>query len=173
MALGSLGVDVSEDDLLAQLARDPTPRTVAADGAVVWGDPDAGFVGDWEGVFAVDGYGVYEQPIAELARAEGMVGSTALRAADPNELYAAVRGGLPVVVWMPYGGQARGRGSWTTPSGLDVDYVVTEHAVALAGVSEDGVTYADPYTGSLQQMSFARFEAAAAELDNRAVIVRP
>jgi uncharacterized protein YvpB len=159
--------------LLAQLARDPTPRTVAPDGSVVWGDPDAGFVGDWDGVFAVDGYGVYEQPIADLARAEGMPGSVALYGADPKDLYAAVRDGLPVVVWMPYAGQVRGRGSWTTPSGLEVDYVLTEHAVVLAGVGDDGVTYADPYTGSLQTMRYASFEAAMAELNNRAVIVRP
>src|SRR5690242_4410629 len=57
MALGALGVQVSEDDLLAQLARDATPRQVEPDGSVVWGDPDQGYVGDWDGVFAVDGYG--------------------------------------------------------------------------------------------------------------------
>jgi uncharacterized protein YvpB len=53
-----------------------------------------------------------------------------------------------------------------------VDYVVTEHAVVLAGVGDEGVVFADPYTATLQRMSYARFEAAIGELDDRAVIVR-
>jgi uncharacterized protein YvpB len=172
MALGTLGVQVAEDQLLAELARDPTPRTQQPDGSIVWGDPDVGFVGSWDGVFGVDGYGVYQGPIADLARAHGALGTTAEQHADPDRLYAAVRDGNPVVVWMPYAGQVRGRGSWLTPAGDQVDYVVTEHAVVLAGVDVDGVTFADPYTASLQHMSYAQFEAALAALDNRAVIVR-
>jgi uncharacterized protein YvpB len=172
MALATLGVQVSEDDLLARLARDPTPRMVLPDGSVTWGDPDQGFVGNWDGTFALDGYGVYEGPIADLARAYGFYGSLAVRGADPSQLYAAVRAGDPVVVWMPYAGQVRGRGAWMTPAGVEVDYVVTEHAVVLAGVGDSGVLYADPYTARLQQMSYADFEAATAELENRAVIVR-
>ena len=173
MALATLGDPVSEDDLLGSLARDPTPRTVAPDGSVTWGDPDQGFVGQWDGVFGRDGYGVYEGPIADLAHAQGFEGSTAQLNADPSELYAAVRNRYPVVVWMPYAGQVRGRGAWTTPQGAEVDYVVTEHAVVLAGLSEEGVVYADPYTASLQSMDYAHFESALAELGNRAVIVRP
>lgn len=171
MAMASLGVDVSEDDLLAHLARDPTPRSAMPDGSIVWGDPEQGFVGNWDGTFAVDGYGVYEQPIADLARAFGFPASTALHGSDPAQLYAAVRDGEPVVVWMPYGGEVRGRGVWTTPAGLEVGYVVTEHAVVLAGADDGGVVFADPYTGTLQRMSYPAFEAAIAELDNRAVIV--
>jgi uncharacterized protein YvpB len=173
MALATLGDQTSEDDLLARLAVDPTPRSVAPDGSVTWGDPDKGFVGQWDGVFGQDGYGVYEDPIAVLARAEGFGGATPLHEADPTELYAAVRDGYPVVVWMPYAGQVRGSGTWTTPAGVEVDYVVTEHAVVLAGLTDDGVLYADPYTASLQPMSYARFEAALSKLGNRAVIVRP
>jgi uncharacterized protein YvpB len=67
----------------------------------------------------------------------------------------------------------RGRGAWATPAGVEVDYVVTEHAVVLAGVDEGGVVFADPYTASLQRMSYAQFETAMGELDNRAVIVQP
>jgi len=173
IALGTLGYQVTEDHLLARLARDPTPRTVMPNGRVVWGDPDIGFVGDWDGAFARDGYGVYEGPIADLAVAEGLDGTSALRNADPKVLYDAVRAGYPAVVWMPYGGHVKGRGMWTTSSGVSVDYVVTEHAVVLAGVGPDGVVYADPYTGTLARASFDDFETAMSELDNRAVIVRP
>jgi uncharacterized protein YvpB len=173
MALAALGYITAEDELLAQLARDPTPREVLPDGSVVWGDPDVGFVGNWDGVFARDGYGVYEAPIAELARQAGFGGTTPLRDADPDVLYDAVRAGHPVVVWMPYGRTVKGRGAWVTPAGARVDYVVTEHAVVLAGVGTRGVAYADPYTGTMVEASFAEFESAVAELGTRAVIVRP
>jgi uncharacterized protein YvpB len=173
MALGTLGVRVTEDQLLSELARDPTPRTQQPDGSIVWGDPDVGFVGSWDGIFGVDGYGVYQGPIADLARIHGALSTNAEQDANPLDLYTAVRDGYPVVVWMPYAGQIHGRGSWLTPAGNEVDYVVTEHAVVLAGVDDDGVTFADPYTASLQRMSYAEFEAALAAFDNRAVIVRP
>jgi uncharacterized protein YvpB len=173
MALGTLGREVAESDLLARLARDPTPRQVQPDGSVEWGDPELGFVGSLDGVFAQDGYGVYEQPIADLARAEGFPGSTPLKEADPEQVYDAVAAGYPVIIWIPYDGDVKGRGAWTTPAGEEIDYVVTEHAVVLAGVDEDGVTYADPYTATFQHMPFDRFQAAMAELGNRAVIVMP
>ncbi|MBV9134339.1 MAG: C39 family peptidase [Chloroflexi bacterium] len=173
MALATIGIQVTEDDLLQQLARDGTPRTVQPDGSVIWGDPDVGFVGNWDGAFGVDGYGVYERPIADLAKAQGAAGSVAERRVDPADLYQAVREGAPVVVWMPYAGEVHGRGSWITPAGAEVDYVVTEHAVVLAGLDDNGVTFADPYTATLQRMRYDQFEAALAELGNRAVIVRP
>src|SRR5437763_6459089 len=45
MALGAHGTNVSEADILGRLAVDPTPRSVEADGALTWGDPDIGYVG--------------------------------------------------------------------------------------------------------------------------------
>jgi uncharacterized protein YvpB len=171
MALAALGQSVAEDQLLAGLARDPTPRRVKADGSVVWGDPDVGYVGQWDGVFARDGYGVYQGPIADLARAQGFKNSVGVEHVDPDQLYEAVRSGAPVVVWMPYDGQVKGRGSWTTPDGKVIEYVVTEHAVVLVGVDEAGVTYADPYTGTFKHMSYTRLESAMSELQDRAVIV--
>jgi hypothetical protein len=52
-----------------------------------------------------------EGPIADLARETGFAGSTPLKDADPRQLYDAVRHGYPVVVWMPYGGHVKGRGT--------------------------------------------------------------
>lgn len=172
MALAMLGTHVTETELLLHLARDPTQRRIRPDGMLEWGDPDRGFVGAWDGVFARDGYGVYDGPIADLARAYGFVGTTHQRGADPAALYSAVRAGVPVVVWMPYDGVVQGRGAWITPEGKQVDYVVTEHAVVLAAVDGGGVSYADPYTATIKRATFANFEAAMHELDMRAVIVR-
>jgi uncharacterized protein YvpB len=173
MAMGVLGVEVPEDTLLSELERDPTPRVVHRDGTVQWGDPDIGFVGKWDGVFARDGYGVYDGPIAELARSHGFNGTTHAQDLGPEQLYHAAREGFPSVVWVPYGLAVKGHGAWTTPEGKRVDYVVTEHAVVLAGVDATGVLYADPYTATMEHASFTAFEGAMAELDNRAVTIRP
>jgi uncharacterized protein YvpB len=172
MAMGALGTDVTEAAILSRLARDPTPRQVLDDGTVVWGDPDVGFVGAWDGVYARDGYGVYQAPIADVAQSFGLLNTTHARSVEPGDLYAAVRNGFPVVVWVPYGLVVKGRGAWTTPDGQVVPYVVTEHAVVLAGVTEDGVLYADPLQSALVSASFHWFEAALAELEHRAVVIR-
>jgi uncharacterized protein YvpB len=171
MAVAALGVDVDESDILDRLARDPTPRQVLDDGTIVWGDPDVGSVGTFDGVFARDGYGVYDGPICDVALALGLVGSSHTQGADPRNLYAAVQQRLPVLAWVPYGLTVKGRGEWLLPTGTPVPYVVTEHCVVLAGVTDAGVVYADPWDGTLKSASYAKFESALAEIDNRAVIV--
>jgi hypothetical protein len=84
-----------------------------------------------------------------------------------------VRDGLPSVVWMPYDLTVKGRGAWTTPAGKRVPYVVTEHAVVLAGIDATGVYYADPMKPDLQFAAFSAFEKAIGELQGRYVTLRP
>ena len=172
MALATFGVQMPEDDLLAALARDPTPRRVVGD-TVQWGDPDVGFVGSWDGVYLRDGYGVYEGPIADLARSYGFETTKYGKGVDAKQLYASVRQGFPSVVWMPYDMIVKGRGFWLTPAGKKIPYVVTEHAVVLTGVDDRGVYYADPMKPDLQFATFPAFEKAIAELGDRFVTVQP
>lgn len=171
MAVGALGIDVTEQDVLDRLARDPTLRQVISDGSIVWGDPDIGFVGALDGVFARDGYGVYDGPIADVAISLGLLGTRHAQYVDPQDVYAAVGAGLPVLAWIPYALSVRGRGQWLTPDGKTVAYVLTEHCVVLASVTESGVVYADPFDAQLKSADYATFEAAFAEIDNRAVFV--
>jgi len=77
------------------------------------------------------------------------------------------------VVWLPYDLTVKGRGSWVTPGGKKIPYVVTEHAVVLAGIDDRGVYYADPMKPDLQFATFSAFEKAIGELDGRFVTVRP
>jgi len=173
MALGGLGVDVSEQDVLSRLSTDPTPRQVQPDGSVIWGDPDLGFVGSFDGVFARDGYGVYDGPIADVAASFGVTRLVHGSGWQPQDLYAAAEQGTPVLVWVPYGLTVRGRGEWWTPDGKPVPYVVTEHCVVLTGTTDSGVVYADPYTGTLQSATYGEFEAAFPEIGRRALLVSP
>jgi uncharacterized protein YvpB len=61
-----------------------------------------GYVGKWDGVYVKDGYGVYDGPIADVARSFGFGGTTHASGADPERLYTAVRQGFPIVMWIPY-----------------------------------------------------------------------
>lgn len=54
-----------------------------------------------------------------------------------------------------------------------VPYVVTEHAVVLAGVEERGVVYADPLQSKRQRVSFQAGVAGFGEIDDPAVVLRP
>ncbi len=171
MALGALGLNLDESDVLDRLARDPTPRQVQPDGTVVWGDPDAGFVGSLDGVFAQDGYGVYDGPIADVAVAFGLSRTTHSPGTNPIDVYTAVSQGIPVLTWVPYGLTVGGRGQWFTTDGRRIPYVVTEHCVVMADVNESGVVYADPWDAVFKATDYASFEAGFAEIGNRAVFV--
>jgi hypothetical protein len=43
--------------------------------------------------------------------------------------------------------------------------------VVLVGVTDEGVDFADPFTARIDSATFADFEAAFAEISNRAVVV--
>lgn len=171
MALGAIGLSLDESDILDRLTRDPTPRQVLPDGSVIWGDPDVGFVGSLDGVFAQDGYGVYDGPIADVASTLGLSGTTHAQGTTPTDIYGAVAQRVPVLVWVPYGLTVNGRGEWSTPEGKAIAYVLTEHCVVVAGVSDTGIVYADPWDAAYKTADYASFEAAFAEIGNRAVFV--
>ena len=82
-----------------------------ATGTVRWGNPEIGYVGRWDGIFARDGYGVCDGPIAQLARDYGFEGTSHGQGVDPTELYDALRQGFPSVVWVPYDLTVKGRGA--------------------------------------------------------------
>lgn len=168
MVLGYFGERVSEADLIAQLpVADPGPRQPGN----VWGDPDAGFVGDIDGRIPNGGYGVYEAPIVELA--SRYRSASALTGATLADLLAEVDAGRPVIVW---GTLADGRDiSWTTPQGKRVTAVAGEHTRVLIGFTGTleqprRLILHDPIYGTIT-MAKEKFLANWARLGNRAVVV--
>jgi len=143
MALGALGEDVSESELISFLPFDTTPK---ANG--VWGNPHRGFVGDIDGTMFGNGYGVYWEPIAELGlrwrRTEVLTGSSAAEVAQH------LAAGRPVIVWGYFG---RGRpGSWLTVEGTRIQAINGEHTRVVTGFSgpvDAPTSFAliDPITG--------------------------
>ena len=144
MALSVYGFDIAESELISKLNFDPTPRT-----KTTWGNPFTGFVGNIDGKMIQDGYGVYWDPIADVAKLYTHAEDTQF---DPIKLATEINQGHPVVSW-GYAGAGK-RVSWIAPSGSRIDAVNGEHARTITGftgsvTNPTGFIILDPIYGKL------------------------
>jgi uncharacterized protein YvpB len=168
MALEYRGVSVTENELIAQLpVSNPGPRNPGN----IWGDPNLGFVGNINGSMPNTGYGVYQQPIYDLAtkyRPAKIIASGTLA-----DLIDALTNNNPVVVWGVIG---NGRDiSWQTSAGVPVQAQMNEHARTLIGYTGTSdnpqeLILLDPIFGEIK-MTVAAFLVNWGKLDDRAVII--
>lgn len=132
-----------------------------------WGDPDLGYVGRPDGGGAAGGFGIYPGPVAAAARTFGRQLDD-LTASDPQRVYARLRRGRAVMVWIglsdgPYE-------QWRSPQGKHVRVNFGEHTIVLTGITVDGtLRVVNPLQGTLESWSRARFEAAWKLLGRRAL----
>jgi uncharacterized protein YvpB len=140
MLLLDYGRHVSQLTLQSQLPRSGplTPQQApGGSGPVIWGDPSQGFVGSAAGT----GYGVYQRPVAALARRHG-VAVRDLTGAHPQAVYRALLSGHSVMAWVALSGGPYE--TWRTPSGRIVHANLGEHTVVFTGISGDSLTVNDP-----------------------------
>ena len=152
--------------LQRQLARSRPldPRTEG--GRMEWGDPAQGFVGRPEGGGPAGGYGVYQQPVADLAERHG-VSLRDLSGRRPTAIYRALLRGRPVMAWV---GLSDGPfKTWVTPAGKTITGNFGEHTVVLTGVSGQRLTVNDPLSGRRLTWSRAQFETMWQRLGRRAL----
>jgi len=168
MALNYQGVKITESDLIKDLpVSDPGPRQAGN----IWGDPNLGFVGNIDGNMPNTGYGVYEQPIYDLAikYRSAKILTNAPLADLITELYK----GNPIVVWGVVG---KGRDiSWKTAEGKVIVAKFDEHARTLIGYTGQSdkpqlMIFFDPIYGEVR-MKVNDFMANWGKLDNRAVVI--
>jgi len=169
MALNYKGANVTEGELIKQLpVSDPGPRQAGN----VWGDPNNGFVGNIDGSMPNTGYGVYEQPIYDLAAkyrsAKIMTGATL------SDLISELGNGNPVVVWGVSAAKSSDI-SWKTPAGKIIAAQMDEHARTLIGYTGASnqpqlLILLDPIYGEIR-MKAADFLSNWQLLGNRAVAV--
>ena len=168
MALNYKGVNVTENELIARLpVSDPGPRQRGN----IWGDPNLGFVGNVNGSMPNTGYGVYDQPIYDLATkyrtAKIMTNATV------DDLTAELGNGNAIVVWGVIGG---GKDiSWKTSDGQTIYAKMDEHArtlIGFTGQSNDPqlMILLDPIYGEIR-LPVADFLKNWGRLDQRAVAV--
>jgi len=168
MALNYKGANLTENQLIGQLpVSDPGPRSKDN----IWGDPNLGFVGNIDGSMPNTGYGVYEQPIYDLAvkyrTAKIITGATV------NDLITELSNHNPVVVWGVVG---KGKDiSWKTASGQVIDAKLDEHARTLIGFTGQSdnpqlMIILDPIYGEIR-LTVADFLKNWGVLDKRAVVI--
>jgi uncharacterized protein YvpB len=132
----------------------------------IWGDPSTGFVGHADGSGPAGGFGVYQGPIADLARRHGMV-LRDLSNKSPTAIYHTLLSGRPVMVWV---GLSEGPyASWHSPAGRIVEVNYGEHAVVLSGMTEGDLIVNDPLSGQRLRWSKGQFESMWALLGRRAL----
>ncbi len=133
---------------------------------MVWGDPNAGFVGRVEG----GGFGVFEQPLVRLgARFDADV--AAVRVTRFGSVLDRVRAGHPVVAWTGLGPSAPW--NWRTPAGRRIAADHSHHTVVLAGIGPRGVTVHDPWTGAASVVPAEALARGWERLGRRAVETSP
>lgn len=168
MLLASRGIRAGQLELQRQLPRsgplDPTP---AADGELpAWGDPQRGFVGRPEGGGTAGGFGVFEGPIAALARRRG-VRLEDLSRRPARSIYRRLLSGRPVMVWVGLSdGPFR---TWRTPTGARFTGNFGEHTVVLTGIDGDRLDVNDPLPGERAAWTRAEFEEMWQRLGRRAL----
>lgn len=165
--LATAGVRVDQLRLQGELPRSGPLDPRGAGAVRVWGDPDAGFVGRANGGGPAGGFGVYEGPLAGVARREG-VELRDLTGTTPSRLYGHVLSGHAILAWV---GLADGPfGRWRTPAGRRIEVNFNEHAVVLVGLERDGLLrVVDPLSGTRTAWSKAQFERMWGRLGRRAL----
>lgn len=166
-ALKGLGIDVSEQTLWSQIAKDPTPRRRNADGSVTWGDPRKGFVGNIKGHMPTTGYGVLLEPIMDLA--SRYASTTRIRLDDPRAIDAALARKHPIIVWTVLGRNPSVT-TWKTPDEKRISAPIYEHTTVIVGYrgSSDrieGVYVIDPLT-SLRYETWDEFQYRTSFFDH-------
>lgn len=168
MALQTVGVDVSESELITLMPFDQTKK-----GAGKWGDPNEGFVGNINGKMLVDGYGVYWDPIARVGLRYKR--TEVIRGGSAKDVAQHIAAGRPVVVWGNYG-RAK-MYSWKTSDGARITAVNGEHARTITGFSgsvdnPSSFSLFDPIYGPIT-WSTSKFLANWGLLGNHGVAVFP
>ena len=168
MVLDYHDVSVTESELLRDLVFDTKePRSKEN----IWGDPDKGFVGDIDGKIPNIGYGVYGNPIVDLALQYR--DAKKLENALLADILTEVADGHPVIVW---GSLSSGKDiSWQTPEGKYVKAVYGEHTrvvIGYKGTLENPkyIVLLDPIYGQIT-MSKNKFLKDWGLLGNKAVVV--
>jgi uncharacterized protein YvpB len=173
MLLQYAGVSVDKMELAEKIKKDDTPYK-KVDGAYYYGNPNDGFIGDIY-TFKNMGYGVYHEPVAELAEKylpgniQDMTGSSF------EEVIKKVGEGHPVWVIINADFKKLPESefrTWNTPSG-QVQITWKEHSVVITGFDENNIYINDPLNPEAnRKKARADFKAAWEQMGSQAITIK-
>jgi uncharacterized protein YvpB len=150
MALTHQGINVSQDQILAELGADRRPVYVDASGRVRWGNPYETFVGNVDGSESnFSGYGTYWPPLVRIAKAHG-ARLIAYGAMSADTIYARVIAGHPVVAFATWDWAWHPRHDYLSFDGQWIPFIgpaQASHVYTVVGVSPSSVLINDPIRG--------------------------
>lgn len=174
MLLNSAGVKVDKMELAEKVKRDQTPRAVI-NGTVHFGNPNDGFVGNMYNL-SEPGYGVYHEPIAELAETYLPGRIKDLSSSNFDDLKIYLSDGKPIWVITNTLYQKLGDDqftTWDTPTG-QVNITFKEHAVLLTGYDQQNIYFNDPLTGEKNKKApIADFKESWVQMGSQAITFLP
>lgn len=164
-------IKVSKMELADEIAKDPTPYQSNADG-IYFGNPYKGFVGD---MYTLDnpGYGVYHEPIADLARKYMGDHVHDFSGDSFSEILYHLNNERPVWVITNASYQKLGEDAfetWQTPDG-EVDITMRLHSVLVTGYDEAFIYFNDPLTNTGKKAPITSFEEAWMQMGKQAITV--
>lgn len=168
------GSSLTENDIIAEIGADFSPRYYDSAGNLHWGNPQEKFVGDIDSPnLYVDGYGVYNKPIKKVLDNHGFSRSISKTGWDREELLSWVRSGYPAIIWISGSWTKKTVGKMIAPDGTENPWIYGEHAVVLRGVDPGSIYIMDVGNGSHYTVSYSKFDIGFANLGNMAIVVIP
>ena len=171
MALTHQGINLSQDQILAEMGADRRRMYVDGDGVVRWGNPYETFVGSVNGSeYNYTGFGANYPPLVRVARAHGakIIAYGSMSAAT---IYARVIAGHPVVAYATWDWAWHPRHDYLSFDGQWIPWigpVQASHVYTVVGVSPSSVLVNDPIRGQYW-VSKAAFEAAYSDFEEAIV----
>lgn len=173
MLLNYAGVDVDKMELAANIKKDSTPYQKAND-HVYFGNPNQGFVGDMYNL-ANPGYGVYHEPIADLAKTYLKDKVHDFSGFSFSQILYYINTGQPV--WVITNAtfeklDTNAFQTWDTDEG-PVTITMREHSVLITGYDQDYIYFNDPLSAEKRKVPIASFREAWIQMGRQAITILP
>ena len=175
MVLNYYGYDVDK----VTMALDYMPKVPAefyrgTDGRLMGPDLENYFVGDptQDSGYICGTGAIVTAANAYLTDVGSDLTAVALKNAQPEELYALIDQGIPVVIWCTINMEDRAEtDGWYREDGTFMEWSTNDHGAVLIGYDEDTVTVADPIYNRIT-VSREQFEKILAERGGQCVILK-
>jgi uncharacterized protein YvpB len=171
MALTHQGINLSQEQILAELGADRRAAYTDSAGRMRWGNPYETFVGNVNGSESnLTGYGTYYPPLVRIAKAHGarIIAYGSMSAAT---IYARIIAGHPVVVFSTWDWAWHPRHDYLSFDGQWIPFIgpyAASHVYTAVGVSAGSVLINDPIRGQYW-VSKAAFQAGYSDF-NEAIV---